>query len=67
MQGACYRRFVSGTGLAGGDRQGPYRLVVRTSRCGRDNPGSAPGEDIVSYSPLHKRTRRFIKIFIYKI
>ena len=28
--------------------QGPYRLVVRTSRCGRDNPGSTPGEDICS-------------------
>ena len=26
--------------------QSPYRLVVRTSRCGRDNPGSTPGEDI---------------------
>ena len=26
--------------------QGPYRLVVRTSRCGRDNPGPTPGEDI---------------------
>ena len=25
----------------------PHRLVVRTSRCGRDNPGSTPGEDIV--------------------
>ena len=25
---------------------GPYRLVVRTSRRGRDNPGSTPGEDI---------------------
>ena len=25
--------------------QGPYRLVVRTLRCGRDNPGSTPGED----------------------
>jgi len=24
----------------------PYRLVVRTSRCGRDNPGSTPGGDI---------------------
>ena len=24
----------------------PYRLVVRTSRRGRDNPGSTPGEDI---------------------
>ena len=23
-----------------------HRLVVRTSRCGRDNPGSNPGEDI---------------------
>ena len=27
--------------------QSPYRLVVRTSRCGRDNPGSTPGEDIL--------------------
>ena len=26
--------------------QSPYRLVVRTSRCGRDNPGSTPGKDI---------------------
>ena len=25
----------------------PHRLVVRTSRCGRDNPGSTPGEDIL--------------------
>ena len=25
------------------NRQGPHRLVVRTSRCGRDNPGSTPG------------------------
>ena len=24
----------------------PHRLVVTTSRCGRDNPGSNPGEDI---------------------
>ena len=23
--------------------QSPHRLVVRTSRCGRDNPGSTPG------------------------
>ena len=23
----------------------PHRLVVRTSRCGRDNPGSTPGVD----------------------
>ena len=27
-------------------RHGPHRLVVRTSRCGRDNPGSIPGGDI---------------------
>ena len=25
----------------------PHRLVVRTSRCGRDNPGSTFGEEIV--------------------
>ena len=24
---------------------GPHRLVVRTSRCGRNNPGSNPGAD----------------------
>ena len=28
-------------------RHGPHRLVVRTSRCGRDNPGSTPGVDIL--------------------
>ena len=28
----------------------PYRLVVRTSRCGRDNPGSTPGEDMIVLS-----------------
>ena len=27
-------------------KSSPHRLVVRTSRCGRDNPGSTPGEDI---------------------
>ena len=27
-------------------RNSPHRLVVRTSRCGRDNPGSTPGVDI---------------------
>ena len=27
-------------------RQSPYRLVVRTSRRGRDNPGSNPGVDM---------------------
>jgi hypothetical protein len=26
---------------------GPHRLVVRTSRCGRDNPGSTPGVDTI--------------------
>ena len=34
--------------------QSPYRLVVRTSRCGSDNPGSTPGEDI--YAALHGRS-----------
>ena len=27
-------------------QHGLHRLVVRTSRCGRDNPGSTPGVDI---------------------
>ena len=26
---------------------GLFRLAVRTSRCGRDNPGSNPGRDIL--------------------
>ena len=42
----CIFRPVDVTlGLRG---KSPYRLVVRTSRCGRDNPGSTPGEDILS-------------------
>ena len=32
--------------LCGVKLSSPHRLVVRTSRCGRDNPGSTPGEDI---------------------
>ena len=32
--------------------EGPCRLVVRTSRCGRDNPGSNPGKDIVGLVAL---------------
>lgn len=30
--------------------QSPHRLVVRTSRCGRDNPGATPGGDILWHS-----------------
>ena len=30
--------------------------VVRTSRCGRDNPGSTPGEDISSGQSEEKKT-----------
>jgi hypothetical protein len=30
----------------------PHRLVVRTSRCARDNPGLTPGEDISTMSVL---------------
>ena len=29
--------------------ESPHRLVVRTSRCGRDNPGSTPGVDIFEH------------------
>ena len=38
------QRFHHGSG--GERRASPHRLVVRTSRRGRDNPGSTPGEDI---------------------
>ena len=31
---------------------GPHRLVVRTSRRGRDNPGSTPGAVIVAMWPV---------------
>jgi hypothetical protein len=31
----------------------PYRLVVRTSRRGRDNPGSTPGEDMYGKKYSH--------------
>ena len=37
-----------GTGAAA-HRNSPHRLVARTSRCGRDNPGSTPGVDM--YGP----------------
>ena len=33
--------------------RGPHRLVVRTSRRGRDNPGSTPGEDICRHTYIH--------------
>ena len=33
----------------------PHRLVVRTSRCGRDNPGSTPGEDIICVASMNAR------------
>ena len=37
-----------------------HRLVVRTSRCGRDNPGSTPGVDIL-FQPIHcKVLSRFV-------
>ena len=34
----------------------PHRLVVRTSRCGRDNPGSTPGVDICCDGRTHRRS-----------
>ena len=34
------------------DLHGPHRLVVRTSRCGRDNPGSTPGVDSLASNGL---------------
>ena len=38
------------------NRSSPHRLVVRTSRRGRDNPGSTPGEDIFHMLLVHHLT-----------
>ena len=48
---ACPARSEHGQGKRGptpkrGAPQGPHRLVARTSRYGRDNPGSTPGADM---------------------
>ena len=37
-------------------RKSPHRLVARTSRRGRDNPGSTPGEDIFSSGSIPMRS-----------
>ena len=37
---------------------GPHRLVVRTSRCGRENPGSTPGA--VIYMPTLLAHKSFV-------
>ena len=36
----------------------PHRLVVRTSRCGRDNPGSTPGVVILFMCPVRQHRPR---------
>ena len=43
-------------------QQSPYRLVVRTSRCGRDNPGSTPGGDIWKIGGCHTHASLFFAI-----
>ena len=43
-------------------QQSPYRLVVRTSRCGRDNPGSTPGGDIWKIRGCHTHASLFFAI-----
>ena len=40
-----------------GPTPSPHRLVVRTSRCGRDNPGSTPGVDSFHSDAYVARTR----------
>ena len=37
----------------------PHRLVVRTSRCGRDNPGSTPGEDIAAWAAIIEGSEKY--------
>ena len=50
--------------------QSPYRLVVRTSRCGRDNPGSTPGEDICamfsgqSLCCMNAESKKHIQVYL---
>ena len=50
----------------------PHRLVVRTSRRGRDNPGSTPGEDIYicrhvyAYTSIRIYVYTYIRVFVYK-
>ena len=39
--------------MGGNFTMGPHRLVVRTSRRGRDNPGSTPGVDILNIKHEH--------------
>ena len=46
-----------------GRKHGPHRLVVRTSRRGRDNPGSTPGAVIAAAQLVrhqHVRLQRAI-------
>ena len=45
-------------------QQSPYRLVVRTSRCGRDNPGSTPGGDIWKIRGCHTHASLFLRLDI---
>ena len=45
-------------------QQSPYRLVVRTSRCGRDNPGSTPGGDIWKIGGCHTHASLFLRLDI---
>ena len=53
-RGACsccnYNKTLAG--------ERPHRLVVRMSRCGRDNPGSTPGVDILFQNTCEKKLRR---------
>ena len=41
--------------------QGPHRLVVRTSRCGRNNPGSTPGVD----NTLNETSNEVLEVAIW--
>ena len=44
---------------------GPNRLEVRTTRCGRVNPGSIPGSDI--FSPYHIFIDPTLRFAIHKL
>ena len=51
-------------------KKDPHRLVVRTSRCGRDNPGSTPGA-VISHTRgpcvCNIKSMRFLQQALYSL
>ena len=52
---------VASSGISGRDR-----IVVSTSRCGRDNPGSNPGHGMPALLPLHNGPSYLFVVVVIK-